>query len=89
MRLLTFAQQIGQMVSEAEKALGGALRELGRTQKLSIESLALEPGIERNYLSLLDSGENSPNIRMLFKLCEVLDIAPPALIGEVERRLKV
>ena len=74
---------------EAEKAFGDALRELRRRRKLSQEALALEAGIERNYVSLLELGKNSPSIRMLFKLSEVLDIAPSALIEDVERRLKV
>ena len=73
---------------EAEKAFGDVLRELRRRRKLSQEALALEAGIERNYVSLLELGKNSPSIRMLFKLCEVLDIAPSSLIGDVERRLK-
>lgn len=55
---------------------------------MSQEALALEAGMERNYVSLLELGKNSASIRMLFKLCEVLDVAPSAFLADVERRMK-
>ena len=72
---------------ELEKAFGDVLRELRRTRKLSQEALALEAGMERNYVSLIELGKNSPSVRMLFKLCEALKTSPSAFLTSVERRM--
>ena len=48
----------------------------------------MEAGIERNYVSLLELGRNSASIRMLFKLCDVLEVTPSAFLRGVERRMK-
>ena len=55
---------------------------------MSQETLALEAGIERNYVSLLELGRYSASIRMLFKLCDVLGVTPSAFLVDVERRIK-
>jgi len=69
---------------ESERAFGDVLREMRRRRGLSQEA-----GVERNYVSLLELGKNSASIRMLFKLCEVLRVAPSAFLVDVERRMKV
>jgi transcriptional regulator with XRE-family HTH domain len=50
--------------------------------------LALRADVDRNYISLIELGKNSPSVRMVFKLCEALDTLPSDLIKEVERRMK-
>ncbi|KFJ12367.1 helix-turn-helix family protein [Delftia acidovorans] len=45
--------------------------------------------MDRSYVSLIELGRNSPSIRMLFQLCDALDITPSALIKDVEKRMKV
>ena len=50
--------------------------------------MALRADVDRNYISLIELGKNSPSVRMVFKLCEALDTLPSDLIKEVERRLK-
>ena len=64
------------------------LREVRRQRGLSQEALALEAGIERNYVSLLELGKNSASLRVLFKLCGVLGLSPSAFLGLVEKRIK-
>ena len=73
---------------EPERSFGDALREVRRQRGLSQEALALEAGIERNYVSLLELGKNSASVRVLFKLCAVLGLSPSAFLGLVERRIK-
>jgi transcriptional regulator with XRE-family HTH domain len=73
---------------DSEQAFGDVLREMRRRRGLSQEALALDAGIERNYVSLLELGKNSASIRMLFKLCEVLRVTPSAFLVDVERRMK-
>lgn len=71
-----------------EEAFGDVLRAVRRERKLSQEALALDAGIERNYVSLLELGKSSASIRMLFKLCTALEIAPTSFVRRVEARLK-
>ena len=71
-----------------EQAFGDVLRELRRRRGLSQEALALDAGVERNYVSLLERGKNSASVRMLFKLCAVLGLAPSAFLARVERRME-
>ena len=71
-----------------EKAFGDVLRAVRRERKLSQEALALDAGVERNYVSLLELGKNSVSIRILFKLCFALDITPSNFVRRVEMRLK-
>jgi len=70
-----------------EVALGLALRELRLARGLSQEKLALEAGIERNYISLLELGKNSASIDKLFKLSSALSIRASDLLLLVEAKL--
>ena len=70
-----------------EVAFGDVLRELRRERDLSQEALALASELERNFISLLELGRNSPSLRTLFKLCGVLGIAPSEFLRRVEIRL--
>ena len=49
--------------------------------------MALRADVDRNYISLVELGKNSPSVRMVFKLCDALDTHPSALIADVERRM--
>lgn len=71
-----------------EQAFGEVLRHLRRERGLSQEALALEAGAERNYISLLELGKSSASMRMLFKLCAVLDLPPSKFLEQVEGRMK-
>jgi len=72
---------------EPEEAFGIALRKLRKQRKLSQEKLALEAGVERNYISLLELGRNSASIKIIFKLARVLEIKPSALVELAEAEL--
>ena len=72
---------------EGEQALGEVLRALRRERGLSQEALALEAGVERNYVSLIELGKNSPSIRILFKLCTTLGVAPSSVLATTEQRM--
>ena len=51
--------------------------------------MALRADVDRNYISLIELGRNSPSVRLLFKLCDALDTTPSDLLKETERRLRV
>lgn len=67
-----------------EQATGQTLRAMRKRMGMTQEQLALEAGAERNYISLIELGRNSPSLRMLFKLCAALGLTPSAFLSEVE-----
>lgn len=71
---------------EPEIAFGKVLRELRKGRQLSQESLALESGIERNYVSLLELGRNSASVKMIFKLAPALGVSVAEFMGLVEAK---
>ena len=73
---------------EPEVAFGQVLRELRKRQHLSQETLALESGMERNYVSLLELGRNSASVKMIFKIAPVLGISVADFMMLVEARTK-
>ncbi|WP_175725609.1 helix-turn-helix domain-containing protein [Burkholderia ambifaria] len=72
---------------EPEVALGEVLRALRRRKGLSQEALAHAAEVERNYVSLIELGRHSASIRILFKLCAVLELRPSELFVLVEQRM--
>ena len=72
---------------EPEVAFGEILRELRKERGLSQERLALEAGVERNYISLLELGKNSASLKMIFKLARVLGAQPSEVLRQVEERM--
>lgn len=73
---------------EPEVAFGLVLRELRKGRELSQEVLALESGLERNYVSLLELGRNSASVRTIFKLAPALGISVAEFMAMVETRAK-
>jgi transcriptional regulator with XRE-family HTH domain len=69
-------------------ALGQALRSLRARRKWSQTELALRADVDRSYLSLIELGKNSPSLRLMFKLCDALDISPSDLAKDVEKRMR-
>jgi transcriptional regulator with XRE-family HTH domain len=69
---------------EPEIAFGKVLREVRKGRNLSQEALALESGVERNYVSLLELGRNSASVKMIFKLAPALGISVTDFMGMVE-----
>lgn len=78
---------LGKVVS-AEKAFGQVLRKLRRERGLSQETLAFESELDRNYISLLELGQNSASIKTIFKLAPALDISVAEFMGMVEDEFK-
>jgi transcriptional regulator with XRE-family HTH domain len=72
---------------EPEEAVGKVIRGARKRQGLSQEALALDAGVERNYVSLIERGCNSASVRILFKLCAVLDLPPSALLAQAEKMM--
>jgi transcriptional regulator with XRE-family HTH domain len=72
---------------ETDHALGQTLRGLRNKRKWSQTDLALRADVDRNYISLIELGRNSPSVRMLFRLCDALNTIPSDFLKDVERRI--
>ncbi|MQA19324.1 helix-turn-helix domain-containing protein [Rugamonas rivuli] len=68
-------------------AFGVVLRSFRKKAGLSQEQLALEAGVERNFVSLIERGINQPTIRIIFKLAAALQVDPSAMMKAVEQHL--
>ena len=77
------------MGDAVDQALGQAVRKLRTERGWSQADLALRVGMDRNYLSLIELGRNSPSVRMLMRLCLELDVRAADLLDDVERRVQV
>ena len=74
---------------EPDQAFGQALRHARTKRKWTQTDLALRAGVDRNYVSLIELGRNSPSVRMMYRLCDALDITPSDMLKDVERRMRV
>jgi transcriptional regulator with XRE-family HTH domain len=75
---------LGKLKIQPHEAFGKVLRTLRLERGLSQEALALEAGIQRNYVSLIERGINQPTIKIIFKLSAALEMQPSQLIELVE-----
>lgn len=73
--------------SGPERAFGKALREFRTSRGISQEQFALDGGFDRTYISLLERGISSPTIRALFKLAQMLQVAPSEIVKRTEALL--
>lgn len=70
-----------------EKAFGEVLRRHRKAVKLTQEELAIETGLDRTFVSLLERGLRRPSLTTIFILARRFKLAPSALIGEIEDRM--
>ncbi|RAS89609.1 transcriptional regulator [Priestia endophytica] len=70
-----------------EKAFGVVIRNYRRELAISQEELALEAGLDRTYISLLERGKRRPTINTLFAISKVLGINPHTIILNIETLL--
>ncbi len=77
------------MSEVVDQALGQALRKLRTERGWSQAELALRAEMDRNYLSLIELGRNSPSVRMLVRLCQALDVEPAHVLADMQRRVAV
>jgi len=61
---------------EIEKAVGEELRACRQRKQISQEQLGFDAAIHRTYVSLIERGEKSPTLAVLFHLCKALDVSP-------------
>ena len=64
------------------KAFGARLRECRLEKGFSIQKLANEVGVLRNYISQLERGDRTPSFDVLLSLIRVLEIDANALLRD-------
>ena len=69
-------------------ALGRALRNLRLAAGLTQERLGLDSGVQRNFISLIETGQNQPSITTIFKLAGALRIPASELVAQAEREMQ-
>jgi transcriptional regulator with XRE-family HTH domain len=69
---------------DLQHAFGVILREKRKACGLSQERLALEAGVDRTFVSLLEREQRQPTLSTLFALCGPLGIKPSELLREIE-----
>lgn len=76
------------MGDNIHRAFGQVLREYRVKVHLSQEDLALEAGIDRTFVSLLERGKRQPTLTTLFRLAKVLDVSPTTLVSRTISELE-
>ena len=77
---------VGRSSFESELQFGAALRRLRLAAGMSQERLGLEAGIQRNFVSLIETGQNQPTITTIAKLAKALGMRASELVAEAERQ---
>lgn len=68
-----------------ELPFGAALRRVRLAAGMTQEQLALESGVQRNFISLIELGQNQPTIGTIVKLARALGMKGSELVAEAER----
>jgi len=72
---------------EPEIAFGEVLRKKRKEAGLSQEKLALDAGLERTFISMMERGQRQPTLTTLLKIASVLECTAADLVTDVERLL--
>jgi hypothetical protein len=78
---------LGKCKKQPNIAFGKVLRRLRIDLGLSQEALALSAELQRNYISLMELGQNQPTVTTIFKLADALGIKPSKLMDLVENEI--
>jgi len=67
------------------QALGAALKERRIELKLTQEDVASAAGLDRPFVTLIESARKQPTISVLWRLSVALDLTPADFAGRIER----
>ncbi len=65
--------------------LAANVTRLRNAKKLTQETLALEGGVDRSYLSSIENGKSNPSVLLIHKLAQRLDSTVIKLLSESEQ----
>jgi transcriptional regulator with XRE-family HTH domain len=73
---------------EPEIAFGEVLRARRKEAGLSQEKLALDVGLERTFISMMERGQRQPSLTTLLKIAPALGCEAADLVADVERLIE-
>ena len=79
---------LGDNSLEIPVAFGKVLRRHRLAAGLSQEQLGLEAGVQRNFISLIELGQNQPTITTIVKFAKALKVPASQLVKETEVELE-
>jgi transcriptional regulator with XRE-family HTH domain len=68
------------------QAFGDVLRDCRTKAGISQENLAFNADLDRTYISLLERGLRQPTLETLFRLANVLEIAPATMVARTSSK---
>ncbi len=79
---------VGRSQGKLELPFGPALRRVRLAAGMSQEQLGLESGVQRNFISLIETGQNQPTISTIVKLAGALGMKASELVAEAEKPIR-
>lgn len=79
---------VGRSSGDFELPFGAALRRVRLAAGMSQEQLGLESGVQRNFISLIETGQNQPTIGTIVRLARALGMKASELVAEAERPVR-
>lgn len=76
---------VGKSSGEFELPFGAALRRVRLAAGMTQEQLGLEAGVQRNFISLIETGQNQPTLSTIARLARALGMRASELVAEAER----
>ena len=76
------------MSGDPVKAFGLVVRELRQSLNWSQEVLAEETGLDRTFISQLETGRKQPSLLTIFRLARSFEVESSDLLRKVEARLQ-
>ncbi len=70
------------MAAVSSQVLGKRVRSIRRRSGTTLDQLAEATGLNKGYLSRIESGEKTPSIATLLKLADALKVSTGQLFGE-------
>lgn len=67
------------------QALGAALKERRKELRLTQEDVASAAGVDRPFVTLIESARKQPTISVLWRLSVALDLSPADFASRIER----
>lgn len=75
---------VGKSSGDFELPFGAALRRVRLAAGMTQEQLGLEAGVQRNFISLIETGQNQPTISTIAKLARALGMKASELVAAAE-----
>ena len=75
---------VGNTSGPFDLPFGAALRQVRLAAGLSQEQLGLEAGVQRNFISPIETGQNQPTITTIAKLARALGMKASELVAVAE-----